>query len=157
LFGFYEGKLADPVSFVNAKERVDSDGIMVNVDDEGQRTEYASQLSLEARGGGKAYEVSITTFGNDAMRIVSVMGYRLDFAPGKHTLIISYDDKPGQLGIKATMLGDEMINITSMVVGQCAGKGQNLVMLGVDEPVDAGLKAAIDVAVGSGQRWYIQL
>lgn len=147
-----------PVNFVNAGYLAEQRGVKVRVENSEERTEYASKVSFEARSGAEAYEVSITTFGSyDTMRIISVMGFKLDLVPGRYMLIVSYEDRPGQLGRMGTMLGEAGINISTMVIGTRPDSDRALVMMNVDDPIDAGLKAAIDAAVGSERGWFIQL
>jgi len=146
------------VNFVNANYIAEQRGIKLRVETSDKRTEYASQISLEGRAGSETYEVAITVYGaDDIMRIVSVMGYKLDLVPGKYIYIVNYEDRPGQLGRIGTMLGEANINISTMVIGNSPDTSKALVMLNVDDPIDNALRAQIDEAVGSERGWFIQL
>ena len=148
----------EPVNFVNAGYLAEQRGLKWKVETSEMRTEYASKVTYEARAGGEAYEVSITTFGNyDTVRIVSVMGFMIDLVPRKYVYILSYKDRPGQLGRIGTFLGEAGINISTMEIGIREDSDRVLVMMNVDDPIDAGLRACIDEAVGSEQSWFIQL
>ncbi|MCL2137188.1 MAG: phosphoglycerate dehydrogenase [Coriobacteriia bacterium] len=147
-----------PVNFVNANYLAEQRGVKVRVENSDQRTEYASKVSFEARSGAETYEVAITTFGShDTMRIISVMGFMLDLVPGKYVYIVSYQDRPGQLGRMGTILGDAGVNISTMQIGIREDSDRVLVMMNVDDPIDADLRARVDEAVGSERGWFIQL
>ena len=147
-----------PVNFVNAAYIAEQRGVKVRVETSEMRTEYASKVTFEARSGSETYEVSLTTFGTyDTVRIISVMGFMLDLVPGKYIYIVSYRDRPGQLGRIGTMLGEAGINISTMEIGVRQDSDRVLVMMNVDDPIDAELRQRIDQAVGSERTWFIQL
>jgi D-3-phosphoglycerate dehydrogenase len=148
----------DEINFVNASYIAEQRGIKLRVETSDKRTEYASKVTLEARAGSETYEVSITVYGSDDItRIISVMGFQLDLVPGKCLLIVSYKDRPGQLGRIGTILGEADINISTMVIGNRTDSDRALVMMNVDKPINSTLKAEIDTAVGSEKGWFIQL
>ncbi|MDR2957765.1 MAG: phosphoglycerate dehydrogenase [Coriobacteriales bacterium] len=147
-----------PVNFVNASYIAEQRGVKVRVETSEMRTEYASKVTFEARCGAESYEVSITTFGSyDTVRIISVMGFMLDLIPKKYIYIVSYPDRPGQLGRIGTMLGEAGINISTMEIGIREDSDRVLVMMNVDDPIDTELRARIDASVGSERGWFIQL
>jgi D-3-phosphoglycerate dehydrogenase len=131
----------------------------VKVEKSPVRSEYANKVSFEARAGSQLAEVSITTSGpGEDLRIVSVLGYKLDLIPGKNVLIQKYEDKPGQLGLIGTILGKANINISTMEVGVKEEKTRMaLILMNVDEPVPAEVRAEIKEAVGVTEGWFIQL
>jgi D-3-phosphoglycerate dehydrogenase len=148
----------EPVNFVNAGYIAEQRGVKVRVETSEMRSEYASKVTFEARADGRISELSITTFGTyDTVRIISVMGYRLDLIPGKYIVIVSYPDKPGQLGRMGTLLGEAGINISTMEIGISPDTDKVLVMMNVADPIDDELLARIDAAVGSERSWFIQL
>jgi D-3-phosphoglycerate dehydrogenase len=147
-----------PVNFVNASYIAEQRGVKLRVETSELRTEYASKVSFEARAGSESYEVAITVFGtNDTVRIISVMGYSLDLVPNKHILLVNYPDRPGQLGRMGTILGDAGINIATMVIGKRDDSDRVLVMMNVDDPIDAALQKQVFDAVGSERGWFISL
>ena len=50
-------------------------------------------------------------------RIVSLLDYRIDIAPGRESLVFEYVDAPGRIGTIGTVLGEAGVNITTMQVG----------------------------------------
>jgi D-3-phosphoglycerate dehydrogenase len=159
LRGIFSISSDDPVNFVNANYIAEQRGVSVKVEKSIVRSEYANKVSFEARAGSQIVEVSITTSGPDEdLRIVSVLGYRLDLIPGRNVLIQKYEDKPGQLGLIGTVLGKAHINISTMEVGVKEEKTRMaLILMNVDEPVPDEVRAEIKEAVGVTEGWFIQL
>lgn len=159
LRGIFSISADDPVNFVNASYIAKQRGVSVKVEKSTVRSEYSNRVSFEARAGSQVVEVSITTSGpGEVMRIVSVLGYKLDLIPGKYIFIQKYEDKPGQLGLIGTILGKADINISTMEVGVNEEKTRMaLILMNVDEPVPPAVRDEIKQAVGVTEGWFIQL
>ena len=159
LRGVFSISSDDPVNFVNANYIAEQRGVTVKIEKSQVRTEYANKVSFEALAGSQVVEVSITTSGPDeVIRIVSVLGYKLDLVPGKYIFIQKYEDKPGQLGLIGTILGRANINISTMEVGVKDEKARMaLILMNVDDPVPAEVREEIKEAVGVTEGWFIQL
>jgi D-3-phosphoglycerate dehydrogenase len=159
LRGIFSISSDDPVNFVNANYLAEQRGVGVKVEKSTVRSEYANKVSFEARAASQLVEVSITTSGPDEdLRIISVLGYKLDLIPGRNILIQKYEDKPGQLGLIGTILGKADINISTMEVGvKKEGTRMALILMNVDEPVPTEVRAEIKAAVGVTDGWFIQL
>ena len=159
LRGIFSISSDDPVNFVNANYIAEQRGVTVKVESSPVRSEYASKVSFEARAGSQVVEVSITTSGPDEdLRIISVLGYKLDLIPGKYIFIQKYEDKPGQLGLIGTILGKANINISTMEVGVREEKTRMaLILMNVDDPVPPAVREEIKEAVGVTEGWFIQL
>jgi D-3-phosphoglycerate dehydrogenase len=159
LRGIFSISSDDPVNFVNANYIAEQRGVSVKVEKSAVRSEYANKVTFEARAGSQIVEVSITTSGPDEdLRIISVLGYRLDLIPSRNILIQKYEDKPGQLGLIGTILGRANINISTMEVGVKEEKTRMaLILMNVDEPVPAEVRAEIKDAVGVTEGWFIQI
>jgi len=160
--GALRGIFADtseyPVNFVNASYIAEQHGVKVTTEASDERSEYSSKASFEVRTASQSFEVSVTTYGVfDELRLISMMGYKLDLAPGKFILIFIYQDKPGQLGKIGTILGEAGINISTMVIGNRADNDRVVVMMNVDDPVPSDLMEKIVETVGSEQSWFIRL
>jgi D-3-phosphoglycerate dehydrogenase len=158
LRGIFSISSDDPVNFVNANYIAEQRGVSVKVEKSTMRSEYANKVCFEALAGSRVIEVSITTSGpSEDLRIVSVLGYKLDLIPGKNILIQKYMDKPGQLGLIGTILGKANINISTMEVGVKEEKTRMaLILMNVDEPVPDAVRAEIKDAVGVTEGWFIQ-
>ncbi|MDR3307503.1 MAG: phosphoglycerate dehydrogenase [Coriobacteriales bacterium] len=161
LRGIFSQNSDDPVNFVNAAYIAEQRGIAVTVEKDPLHYEYASVVSFTAKAGPATLEVSCTTSGpTGAMRIVSIMGYKLDLIPGKNVLIQKYADKPGQLGKIGTVLGNANINISTMEVGvnpDDTGSSVALILMNVDEPVPTQVQEELKTAVAVTEGWFLQL
>ena len=121
-------------------------GITVETSSVCDAQEYASSVRVAADG----VEVSSTLFGVDQQaRIASIMGYKIDIAPAKQSLIFEYVDAPGRIGVIGTVLGEANVNITTMQIGtkpaeQCALVYMNVEGDVTDEVLDR-LREAIDL------------
>ncbi len=159
LRGIFSISSDDPVNFVNANYIAEQRGVTVKIEKTPVRTEYSNKVTFEALVGSQVVEVSMTTSGpSEDLRIVSVLGYKLDLIPGKYIFIQKYEDKPGQLGLIGTILGKAGINISTMEVGVRDEKTRMaLILMNVDEPVPAEVRSEIKEAVGVTDGWFIQI
>ncbi|MDR3037157.1 MAG: phosphoglycerate dehydrogenase [Coriobacteriales bacterium] len=158
LRGIFSISSDDPVNFVNAGYIAEQRGVTVKIEKSSIRSEYASKVTFEALAGSQVVEVSITTSGpGEDLRIISVLGYKLDLIPGKNILIQKYEDKPGQLGLIGTILGKAGINISTMEVGvNEEATRMALILMNVDDPVPPEVRDEIRQAVGVTEGWFIQ-
>jgi len=159
LRGIFSLSSDDSVNFVNANYIAEQRGVTVKIEKNFVRSEYANKVCFEALAGSQVVELSITTSGPDEnLRIVSVLGYKLDVIPQKYIYIQKYEDKPGQLGLIGTILGKANINISAMAVGIKEEKTRMaLILMNVDDPVPDEVCDEIKEAVGVTEGWFIQL
>lgn len=107
--------------------------------------EYASAVTVYADG----IEVGATLFGiEQTARIVSILGYKIDIAPAKQSLVFEYVDAPGRIGTIGTILGEAGVNITTMQIGTKPAEQCALVYMNVEgevtEEVLSNLRVSID-------------
>lgn len=159
LRGIFSLSSDDSVNFVNANYLAEQRGISVKIEKTPVRSEYASKVTFEVLAGSQVYEISITTAGtNEDMRIVSILGYKLDLIPGKNILIQKYEDRPGQIGLIGTILGKANINISTMEVGVSEKETHvAIVLMNVDEPVSLEVREELKKAIHVTESWFIQL
>ena len=69
------------------------------------------------------------------------MGYKIDIAPGRQSLIFEYVDAPGRMGTIGTILGEAGINITTMQIGAKPADRCALVYMNVEGEVDDAVLA----------------
>lgn len=116
--------------------------------------EYSSMVSASADD----VEVAVTLYGaKRAARIVSLLGYKIDIAPAKQSLVFEYVDKPGRIGVIGTVLGDNGVNISTMQIGtkpedQCA-----LVYMNVDGDITQDVLDQLHAALELKNLWYVSL
>ena len=91
--------------------------------------------------------VSGTIFGKSDARIVEIQGYRVDAVPSGTMIVTRHQDRPGVIGKVGMILGKLNINISGMVVGRDAVRGDAVMILTVDDEVPtATLKQMISEA-----------
>lgn len=84
------------------------------------------------------------TVAHDGTHIVEVNDFWVDVSPGHgYLLFCENQDRPGMIGSIGTFLGAKDINISFMRVGREAVRGRALMVLGLDDEIDAETLAEI--------------
>lgn len=159
--GILQPVLSEPVNPVNALLIAQSRGIHVTQSLQ-QQTEahemYPSLITVTAQtSGGERHEVAGTVFGKGDARIVTVDGYRVDVIPRGIMLFTRHTDKPGVIGRVGTLLGSRDVNIAGMHLGREKVGGKALMVLMVDDPIDASLLAEIRALDGMESAQVVEL
>lgn len=116
--------------------------------------EFASAVRIVADD----IEISMTLFGLDnAPRIISIMGYRIDVAPAQHSIVFEYVDAPGRIGAIGTILGNAGINISTMQIGTKVEERSSLVFINVEQPIDDDTFDSLAEAIEFKGMWRIEL
>uniref|UniRef100_A0A7C9JCI1 D-3-phosphoglycerate dehydrogenase n=1 Tax=Muribaculaceae bacterium Z82 TaxID=2304548 RepID=A0A7C9JCI1_9BACT len=132
LSGLMSYKSDSLVTPVNADAVAHRHGISTSTAVEHDAHEYASTVRVDA----DAMEITSMLSGPASQpRIVSLLGYRIDIAPGRQSLIFEYPDAPGRIGTIGTVLGDADINITTMQIGTKPLESCALVFMNVEGPL----------------------
>lgn len=155
LSGLLSYKSDSVVTPVNAEAVANRHGISTTTAFEYDAHEYASMVRIEADG----FEVSAMLSGPAATpRIVSLLGYRLDIAPGLTSLVFEYPDAAGRMGIIGTILGEAGINITTMQIGEKASEECVLVYMNIEGEITDDFIARLHEAIGDLKNlWVIKL
>jgi D-3-phosphoglycerate dehydrogenase len=74
-------------------------------------------------------------FGNQALRIIRIDGYRVEAVPSGFYLMLHNRDVPGVVGAIGTALGKSGINIAGLELGRDRVGGMALSLVEVDEAV----------------------
>ena len=74
-----------------------------------------------------------TLYGDSDPRVVSILGFRLEFSPEGRLLILRNDDVPGVVGMLGTMLGEARINIADIHLAREDGSSDALAVLRLDD------------------------
>ena len=149
----YQGRAT--VTPVNADAVAQRHGIKVETQARPDADGYASTVAVMADGT----EVACTR-GDAAQtaRLVSLLGYKIDIAPGRQSLIFEYVDAPGRMGTIGTILGEAGINITTMQIGTKPAEQCALVYMNVEGDVDDGVLASLRAGLGDLKNlWYVKL
>jgi D-3-phosphoglycerate dehydrogenase len=85
-----------------------------------------------------------TTVAHDGPHIVEINDFWVDLSPGEgYLLLVENVDQPGMIGRIGSLLGEKGINISFMRVGREKIQGRALMVLGLDDQLDAETTAAI--------------
>ena len=143
------------VTPVNAAAVAKRHGIKVDTAGNREAGGYSSAVRVVADGT----EVACTMV--DAAqkpRLISLLGYKMDIAPGAKSLIFEYVDAPGRVGTIGTILGEAGINITTMQIGTKPEEQCALVYMNVEgEVTDEVIATLRDSLDDLKNLWYVKL
>ncbi len=152
LDGIVDYKDIAPASVDAAKMTAERHGISMEVSADADAHGYESALRVTADG----MELAFTLYGLDqAPRLISFNGYRLDIAPAACSLIFEYVDSPGRIGIIGTILGQAGVNITTMQIGTKAENECALVYMNVEGEITDEVMRALEDAMEYQSIWRI--
>jgi D-3-phosphoglycerate dehydrogenase len=136
----------EPVSFVNAPQIAEQRGIAVRETKSSDARDYVNLIVVR---GDQGTHVAATLFGKQqAPRIVGIDGHSVDLPPARHMLVVHNDDTPGVIGRVGTVLGDAVVNISNMDVGQSPSGEAALMVIATETPVPADVVARVAEQAG---------
>jgi D-3-phosphoglycerate dehydrogenase / 2-oxoglutarate reductase len=136
LAGLLRPVMADPVNLVNARLVARERGLEVTVERDEQTGGYTSLLTLATRTSEGKKSIAGTVFDGQP-RIVRMRDLDMEFTPEGYILVLSYEDRPGVVGKIGTLLGRHNVNIAAMQVGRREKRGRAIVVLTLDEDLEA--------------------
>ncbi|HUU40360.1 MAG TPA: phosphoglycerate dehydrogenase, partial [Desulfatiglandales bacterium] len=136
LKGLLTPMLKDQVNFINAPFVAAERGIKVVESKTNASEDFSSLIKLTVKTSNAKNIVSGTIFGNKFLRIVRINDFFLEAIPEGYNLLINNLDRPGMIGRIASTLGNRMINISRMQVGEEKDKKQNVIFLATDVSVN---------------------
>jgi D-3-phosphoglycerate dehydrogenase len=109
------GAVSDqPVSYVNAPQIADDQGVEVSSSSSASSDEYVNLVTV--RGGDHA--IAGTLVGpKGEPRITMIDDLAVDLPPARHLLVVRNDDRPGMIATVTTALAEASVNIDDMRVG----------------------------------------
>ena len=147
--------LATVVTPVNAEAVARRHGIRVDTGAHASAGAYSSSVTVVADGR----EIGCTLSGEDQhVRLISLLGYKVDIAPGPQALIFQYEDRPGRVGTIGSILGDAGINITTMQIVNDPEAGQAIVYMNIEGELDDSVLAKLRENLEDLKNlWYVKL
>ncbi len=137
------------VTLVNASMVAQQRGLNIQEHKGPARENYANLITVEAKtsAGGT---VMAGTLLRGKPHLVQINGYWLDVQVDTtpYLLLCENDDRPGRIGALGTILGDADINIAFMQVGRDQPRGRAMMVLGLDDSLTDGARAAIEAVPG---------
>src|SRR5215213_3443731 len=135
LNGAFQGRVEQPVNYVNAPVVAAEQGIEVGEERRRQSRDFTNLVRVDVTGADEDVRVAGTTIGRDNRRwLVSALGFELDIELAPLMVFFRYDDIPGVIGRVGTLFGDAGVNIANMAVSRTRKGDKALMALSVDEP-----------------------
>ena len=131
------------VNLINARHIARSRGLHVSERKvEAGDSPYANVVSVEMGSGAARRDIAGAMVGRE-LRFVRLDGYAVDVAPVGHVLVTRHLDRPGMIGRVGTILGEGDVNISAMQVGRRTQRGEAVMVMNLDGPVDRDVEARL--------------
>jgi D-3-phosphoglycerate dehydrogenase len=149
LKGVFADIVEEQVSYVNAPLLAAERGTEVRLVTEAESPDHRNLITLRGTlADGTQVSVSGTLVGiSQKERLVEVNGFDVDIEPTTHLAFVTYEDRPGMVGVVGGILGDAAVNIAGMQVSRQDRGGEALVALSVDSAIPADTLAEIATAM----------
>ena len=135
LNGAFQGRVDQPVNYVNAPLIAAERGIEVLEERRRASRDFTNLLRVEIRADGEEIRVAGTTIGrDDRYWLVSALGFELEMELAPLMVFFRYDDVPGVIGRVGTLFGEAGVNIANMAVSRTRRGGKALMALSLDSP-----------------------
>ncbi len=149
LKGVFSAIVEDQVSYVNAPLLAAERGTAVRLVTDPESPDHRNLITIRGTlADGSQVSVSGTLIGiAQRERLVEVNGFEIDIEPTDHLAFLSYEDRPGIVGLFGRILGEAKVNIAGMQVSRDERGGHALVALSVDSAIPADTLAEIEQAI----------
>ena len=142
----------DRINQVNARLIASSRGVELVERRSPAHGSYASLVTLRIDG----HQLAGTVLMGEP-RVVRLDSFRVDLVPAGRFLVSRHEDRPGLVGRVGTILGEHDVNIASMQVGRDSPRGSAMMILTVDDPVEADVLKRLREVSGMSDLRYVEL
>jgi D-3-phosphoglycerate dehydrogenase len=140
LNGAFQGRVEQPVNYVNAPLVAAERGIEVREESRRASRDFTSLVRVTAVAGDGTFDVAGTVIGREHQpRLVRALGYEVEIELASRMLFVVNEDRPGVIGRLGTILGEAGINIANMAVSRNRRSAKALMVLTLDSPIPAEL------------------
>jgi D-3-phosphoglycerate dehydrogenase len=153
LRGVFTDVVEEQVTFVNAPLLAAERGVEVDLVSSEDSPDYRNVITLRgALPDGKVVSVGGNLTGPRLVqKLVGVNGFDVEVGLREHMVFVTYDDRPGIVGIVGQLLGQAAVNIAGMQVSRTVEGGAALMVLTVDSAIPAATLEEIASAVGASE------
>jgi D-3-phosphoglycerate dehydrogenase len=131
LNGAFQGRVDQPVNYVNAPLVAAERGIDVGEERRSAARDFTNLVRVDVDG----LRVAGTIIGGEERHwLVSALGFQLEIELALRMVLFRYDDVPGVIGRVGTLFGDAGVNIANMTVSRTREGGKALMALSIDSP-----------------------
>ena len=132
LKGLFAGGSTEQVSYVNAPQLAEEQGLEVREVSSSTSHDYVNLVTL--RGGKHAVAGTLSGTRGEP-RLVMVDDHELDVPFANRMLLVRNDDRPGVVGFVGTVLGEAGVNIADMALGRARAGATALMVIALDQPL----------------------
>jgi D-3-phosphoglycerate dehydrogenase len=125
------------VNPVNAKIVATSMGVDVDEQHTTRSVDPEASLVIEVVGE-EHLRIAGTQF-DDGPRITRINDFRVDMQPSGTYLVVTHQDRPGVIAAISTLLARNDINIAGIELGRDRPRGRAVMLMEIDDPVNAEL------------------
>jgi D-3-phosphoglycerate dehydrogenase len=125
------------VNAINAKTVARSMGVDVDEHTTTRSVDHANSVFVEVVGERRLL-VAGTHF-EGAPRITRIDDFRVDMQPAGTFLVVQHEDRPGVIAAVSSLLASNDINIARIELGRDRPRGRAVMLMEIDDAVDAGL------------------
>jgi D-3-phosphoglycerate dehydrogenase len=136
LTGLLKPILQDDVNLVNAPAVAAERGVSVSETRTSRSEDFTSLLRFKVVTERNEHVMEGTLFGRSEPRIVRYDGFRGEFEPSGHMIVIRAMDRPGVIGAVGMTMGREGVNISRFSFGRSQEGGEALLFLNTDSRAD---------------------
>lgn len=145
LKGFFSATSGEPVSYVNAPQVAEEQGLEIRPTSTTTARDYVNLVTIS--GGG--HSIAGTLVGLKALpSVVMIDDHAIDVPPAEHLLVVRNSDQPGMIGKVGTIVGGAGINIDDMAVGSSPEGAKALMVLATDRAVPHDVQEALRATEG---------
>ncbi len=149
LNGAFQGRVEEPVNYVNAPLVAQERGIEVREERRPTLRDFRSLVTVTAVGADEEFAVAGTVIGREQEpRLVRALGFDVEIVLEPLMLFVVNDDRPGMIGRIGTLLGEAGINIANMAVSRNRPQARALMALTLDSPIPPELLERIRAEPG---------
>ena len=155
LKGLLSTMLAQGASYISAPAQAAERGIRVSdAWDPAKREGFRHTLTVSAVTDKGQVSVGGTLLAPGQPRIVRFGELSVEVPPQGKMIVVTNQDTPGVIGKIGTLLGGSGVNIADMRVGRRSAHGEAVMVLIVDEDVDAQVRRQLEALPGiTSVRW----
>ncbi len=140
LKGFFSVTSGEPVSYVNAPQLAEEQGLEIRPTSTTHARDYVNLITIA--GGG--HDIAGTLVGLRAVpTVVKIDGHAIDVPPSDHLLVVRNADQPGMIGKVGMLVGEAGVNIDDMAVGSSPEGAKALMVLATDRAVPEVVQQAL--------------
>jgi D-3-phosphoglycerate dehydrogenase / 2-oxoglutarate reductase len=125
------------VNAVNAKTVARSMGVDVDEHTTTRSVDHTNSMFVEVVGEQRLL-VAGTHF-EGIPRITRIDDFRVDMHPAGTFLVVQHEDRPGVIAAVSTLLASNDINIARIELGRDRPRGQAVMLMEIDDPVDSAM------------------